>query len=147
MHRKQQHQHETQPESRHHLSQDRQTRDGVIHDSVPIQCGEDAERETQQDGGGERRPGELQGIGQSQADQLTDGDSLTIGDAEVAPQCVADIACVLREHRAIESERMTQIRFLLRGCVAANHQQNWIAAGVADDEGEKRDSEEHRPGA
>ncbi len=139
----QQHEDQTQPESRHDLSQHGKTCEQVIQHGAAIDHAQDAQGETGAHRQQECGCGELQRIRQPQCDQPSDLDALSIGDAEVAVQGTGHIGPILREHRLIKSQRVAQLLSLLRCRVPAGDQPDRIATRVADDEREKGDAEQH----
>jgi hypothetical protein len=134
---KQQHQHQAQPEPGHHLAQHRQTRDDMVEHAVAIDDTKDTQRKSDDHGKQEGRARQLQRIRQSQGNEAGHIHMLSIGDAQVTLQRAAHVSPVLLQHRAIEPQRMAQLRPLLGRRVTPGDEPYGVPARLTDDESQK----------
>ena len=134
--------HDAEPEEGHRLPRHRDAGAERVDERVPLEGGENAQRQRDQQGHDEAGQGQIDRRRHTLEDQ-TEGRRVGVpGLAEVTLDGLARELPVLHQERLVEPEQLPVTLELLLAGVLGQEEEDGVAEHVQDDEGEDRDADD-----
>ena len=141
-HREDDDEHDAEPEERHRLARHRDHRAQVVHQRVPLERGQDAQGQGDQERHAQAGEGEVERRRHALDHELEGGSVGVPGLAEVALHRAARELPVLHVDRLVEPEQLVVARVLLLARVLGQEQGDRVADDVQDREGQHGDPDD-----